>query len=138
MLVLDHERLDVYRLARELSREVGRLMKKARYTQERPDMVDQVNRATASIPLNLAEGTGETSVGRRAYFYRVARSSATELSAALDHMVDLEMLAEDDVAAAKALILRIVSMLYKLVGSVNKPDTFRRTRVGRPFRSRRR
>jgi four helix bundle protein len=65
-------------------------------------MVAQVNRATASIPLNLAEDSGETAVGRKAYFYRVARGSAAELSAALDHMVDLEMLDEDDIERAKA------------------------------------
>jgi hypothetical protein len=65
MHVLDHEKLDVYRVARELSREVCRLTKKARRKRECRDMIDQVNRATASIPLNLAEGSGETSDGRK-------------------------------------------------------------------------
>ena len=123
MQVLDHEKLDVYRVARELSREVCRLTKKARRKRERRDMVDQVNRATASIPLNLAEGSGETSDGRKAYFYRIARGSATELSAALDHMVDMEMLVEGDIATAKALIVRIGAMLYKLTRSVNTPES---------------
>jgi four helix bundle protein len=124
MQVLDHERLEVYQLSRELTREVHRLIKKSRFRREDASIVDQVNRSTASIPLNIAEGSGESSPGRRAYFYRIARGSATELSAALDHMVDKEMLLEEDTGTAKALIVRIVSMLFKLTRSVNTPDSF--------------
>ncbi|MGQ0561019.1 MAG: four helix bundle protein, partial [Gemmatimonadota bacterium] len=114
MQVLDHEKLEVYQVARELSREVNRLTKKARFKNTRRDLVDQTQRAAASLPLNIAEGSGESSVGRKAYFYRIARASATELSAALDHLVDMDMLEESDTRTAKALIVRIVSMLYKL------------------------
>ncbi|MGQ0814443.1 MAG: four helix bundle protein [Gemmatimonadota bacterium] len=116
MQLLDHERLEVYQVARELSREVYRLIKKARNRCDRLDLIDQINRSLASIPLNIAEGSGETSVGRKAYFYRIARGSATELSAALDHMVDMEMLEENDTQSAKTLIVRVVSMLFKLTG----------------------
>jgi four helix bundle protein len=116
--------LIVYGVARELSREINRITKKVRARRYRRDLLDQVFRATASIPLNICEGSGETSVGRKAYFYRIARGSATELSAALDHMVDMELLAEGDTVVAKELIVRIVSMLFKLTKSVNTPDSF--------------
>src|SRR5262245_19091154 len=112
MQVLDHERLEVYQLARELTREVHRLMTKSRCGREDAPLVDQVNRSTASIPLNIAEGSGESSPGRRAYFYRIVRGSATELGPALDHMVDKEMLLEDYTGTAKSLIVLIVSMLF--------------------------
>ncbi len=124
MQVLDHERLEVYQVARELSREVNRVIKKVRRRRERDDILDQVFRATSSIPLNIAEGSGESSAGRKAYFYRIARASATELSAALDHMVDMEMLVEADSATAKTLAVRIVAMLFKLTRSANTPDSF--------------
>jgi four helix bundle protein len=123
-MVLDHERLEVYDVARQLSRESTRLTTKARNRRNRIDLLDQVFRATASIPLNIAEGSGEESIGRKAYFYRIARASATELSAAFDHMVDVDMLDEADTAAAKALIVRIVSMLFKLTRSAKTPDSF--------------
>jgi four helix bundle protein len=123
MQVLDHEKLDVYQIARQLSRESTRLTNKARKRRERRDLLDQAFRATASIPLNIAEGAGEQSVGRKAYFYRIASASATELSAALDHMVDVEMLDEHDIVPAKQLIVRIVSMLFKLTKSANTPDS---------------
>ncbi|MGQ0815346.1 MAG: four helix bundle protein [Gemmatimonadota bacterium] len=124
MQVLDHEKLEVYQVARELSREVYRLIKKARNKHQRADLVDQTNRAVASLPLNIAEGSGEASVGRKAYFYRIARGSATELSAALDHMVDMEMLDDMDTRVAKTLTVRVVAMLVKLTGSVNTPESF--------------
>jgi four helix bundle protein len=121
VLVLDHERLEVYRVARELSREICRVRKKM--SGGRADLIDQILRATASIPFNIAEGNGEVTRGRRAYFFRIARSSATELSAALDHTVDMEMLADADVIAAKTLIVRVVSMLIKLTDKVTTPDS---------------
>lgn len=122
MLVLDHERLEVYQVARELSREICRLRKKMR--PGRADLVDQVLRAVASVPLNIAEGNGESKPGRRAYFFRIARSSATELGAALDHMVDMEFLKNEDIVAAKALVVRIVSMLVKLTEKVTTSDSY--------------
>jgi four helix bundle protein len=122
MTVLDHEKLDVYKVSRELSREICRLRKKVK--PGRADLVDQVLRATSSVPLNISEGCGERKPGRRAYFFRISRASATELSAALDHMVDMELLKEDDTKHAKTLIVRIVSMLMKMTDQITTPDAF--------------
>ena len=122
MRVLDHEGLEVYQVARELSREICNIRKRIR--PGHADMVDQVLRATASIPLNIAEGNGERFPGRRAYFFRVARASATELGAALDHMVDMDLLKVSDIHAAKALLVRIVSMLTRLTAKVTDPESF--------------
>ncbi|MBI4409735.1 MAG: four helix bundle protein [Gemmatimonadetes bacterium] len=120
--MLDHERLEVYQVARELSREICRVRKTIR--RGRPDLVDQLVRATPSIPLNIAEGSGERTPGRRAYFYRIARSSATEVSSALDHIVDMELLKAVEIDTAKQLLVRIVSMLVKLTDTVTRPDSF--------------
>jgi four helix bundle protein len=122
MMVLDHEKLDVYQVVRALSKEIGRLMKKIR--PGRPDLVLQVLRAIASIPLNIAEGSGERAPGRRAYFFRIARASATEVSAGLDHMVDMGLLKNEDILASKAFLVRIVSMLVKMTDKVTSPDSF--------------
>jgi len=72
----------------------------------------------------MCEGSGERAPAQRAYFYRIARGSATELAGALDHMVDMEMLAEDDTKTAKTLIARIVAMLVKLTESVTTADSY--------------
>jgi four helix bundle protein len=122
MLVLDHENLEVYQVTRQLSREINRIRRKIK--PGRPDLVDQLLRATASVPLNIAEASGERLVGRRCYFYRIARSSATEMGAALDHLVDMELLKEVDILTAKQLLVRVVSMLVKLTEKVNTPDSY--------------
>ena len=50
--MLDYEKLDVYKLMRSFSREVCRLGKLM--TPGRADLKDQLFRANASMPLNLA------------------------------------------------------------------------------------
>ena len=124
--VLDHERLEVYQVARELSREIARLRRKM--GSGRPDMVDQILRAAGSVPLNIAEGSGERLPRRRAYFYRVARSSATEVASGLDHLVDMEILQPDDIAVARRLLVRIVSMLVKLADQATASATSKQRR----------
>jgi len=122
MRLLDHHRMEVYQLARELSREVCRVMKLVR--PGRRDLVLQLLRALASIPLNIAEGAGEFSPGRKAYFYRIARSSATECDSNLEHMVDMGMLLESEIRAAQELIARIVPMLVNLTRHVESADSY--------------
>jgi four helix bundle protein len=111
--MFDHERLQVYQLARELNREICRLTKIA--AKACADHIDQIVRGGASITRNLAEGSGEWSPKEKAKFYRYAKRSATECCAALDVMVDYEMLRESDIAYAKELLARIIPMLVNLV-----------------------
>jgi four helix bundle protein len=122
MLVLDHEKLEVYQVTRQLSAEINRVRRKIK--PGRPDLVDQALRSTASITLNIAESSGEKLPRRRCYFFRIARSSATELAAALDHLVDMELLKANDIVEAKHLVVRIVSMLVKLTDKVDSPDSY--------------
>ena len=137
VVVLDHERLEVYSAARELSREICRVRRKI--GRGRPDMVDQLLRTTGSVPLNIAEGSGERLPGRRAYFYRIARSGATEVGAALDHLVDMDLLQPEDTTTAKRLLVRIVSMLVRLTDrTADAPDSYPPLpRPGRPAKRRR-
>ncbi|HEX6132588.1 MAG TPA: four helix bundle protein [Longimicrobiales bacterium] len=88
-VVLDHERLDVYQLARELARVCRSILEQV--PPGRADLVDQCRRTTISIPLNIAEGAGEFAPKEKARFYRIANRSATETAAVLDHLVDLEL-----------------------------------------------
>ena len=112
---LDHERLHAYQLTRQFSRESDLLQRHV--PPGRSDVLDQLRRAALSIPLNIAEGGGEFSPKEKARFYRIAKRSATEASAILDHMVDLQMLSEPAVKPAKQLLVRVVSTLTKLIRS---------------------
>jgi four helix bundle protein len=123
--LLDYERLDVYHLARELARVGNGLLR--RVPPGRADLADRFRRALLSIALNIAEGSGEFAPKEKARFYRMARRSATECGAILDHMVDITMLDDAHIAAAKTLIRRITGALVKLIQSTERP-----TRSTRP------
>jgi four helix bundle protein len=111
--VLDHERLEVYQLARVLAREshafIGGL------PGGRAELNDQLRRATLSVALNIAEGAGEFAPREKARFYRIAKRSATECGAVLDHIADLGMVTPHQTATCKTLIRRIVGALVKLI-----------------------
>jgi len=76
--VLDLDRLDVYRVAVQFSAVVSRL----RVTPA--SLRDQIDRASASVVLTLAEGVGRVSGPDRAHFFAMARGSALECAAVLD------------------------------------------------------
>jgi four helix bundle protein len=109
---LDFERLDVYRCA------IDFLTMAARITAHMPrghsDLRDQLRRASSSIPLNIAEACGKTSRAERAHFHTIARGSAFECAAILDVLQRFDAVAEEDAAASKSLLTRIVSMLTKM------------------------
>jgi hypothetical protein len=75
--------------------------------------------------LNIAEGAGEFSKPDEARFYRFTRRSATECAAALDVAVRLELANPAQCEAGREILIRIVSMLTKLVRALER-------RAGRP------
>jgi four helix bundle protein len=109
---MDHEKLDVYRLARETCR---RIELQSRRWRGRPDLIDQIRRSSSSMPLNIAEGAGEFARKEKARFYRMARRSADECSAALDQLVDTGISRDDELQDIREMLNRIVSMLVKLI-----------------------
>jgi four helix bundle protein len=111
--MFEHEKLQVYQLSRELHREICRLTKIA--GRGHHDHIDQLVRSGSSISRNIAEGSGEWSTKEKAKFYRYAKRSATEGAAALDVLIDYEMLRDEDIIAAKELLARIIPMLVRLI-----------------------
>ena len=116
--LLDHERLDVYRLARELARTGNAVFRQV--PPGRSDLIDQFRRAALSVALNIAEGAGEFAPKEKSRFYRMAKRSATECAATLDHLVDLDMLNTAETRSTKTLLHRIVSALVKLILSTER------------------
>jgi four helix bundle protein len=110
---MDHERLEVYQLARLMAREGNELLGSLRGA--RAELMDQFRRASLSVALNIAEGAGEFSPREKARFYRMAKRSATECGAVLDHIADLGFATPHQTAATKTLLRRIVGALVKLI-----------------------
>jgi four helix bundle protein len=107
-----HERLDVYQRALEvldLCDEIAEQMPKGH-----AHLKDQLDRASTSIVLNIAEGAGEFSFDEKCRFYRMARRSATEAAAILHILLRRRHGPEDKIEAARELLDRVVSMLVRM------------------------
>jgi four helix bundle protein len=88
----DHEKLDVYREAIAFCSWAGEIL--ATITA-RAAVKDQLDRASTSISLNIAEGNGKFSARDRARLLEFARGSSLECAACLDVMVVRALIAED-------------------------------------------
>jgi four helix bundle protein len=78
---------------------------------------DQLDRASTSIALNLAEGNGKFTSPDRCRFFDIARGSALECAAALDVLVAKSLCTRQQIEPGKEELKRIVSMLVGLIKS---------------------
>ena len=113
----DHEKLEVYQLELEFLTWVTDLMIEIRATQHPHlrETFDQLDRASLSALLNTAEGNGKRATQQRARYFDDARGSAMECAACLDALVAKRATTRQRIAEGKALLLRVVSILCKLV-----------------------
>jgi four helix bundle protein len=113
----DHEKLDVYQLEVKFVAWATDLILEVKQV---PGMsvrepCDHLDRASLSIMFNTAEGNGKRQMRGRAKFFDDARGSATECAACLDALVARKACSADRITEGKGLLLRIVSILTKLV-----------------------
>lgn len=113
MRPFDHEKLEVYQAAMEMIMLVEKTVKE--FPKGRAYLSDQLQRAGISVPLNIAEGSGEFSPPEKNRFYRMAKRSATECAAIFEICHRLELIQDGTYNQSRELLLRIVSMLTKLV-----------------------
>jgi four helix bundle protein len=108
----DHERLDVYQEAIAFCGWVGDLISEV---TAKASAKDQLDRASTSIPLNIAEGNGKFSNADRARFLEIARGSALECAASLDVLAVRKLISAERVIPAKEQLVRIVNMLMGML-----------------------
>ena len=77
-------------------------------------LVDQLKRASISIPLNIAEGSGKTSEKDKLRFYSIARGSTMECAAILDVLRCTGVLSEEEICQSKKLLSEIAGILSKI------------------------
>src|SRR5213083_2750115 len=112
----DHEKLDLYQLELLFIAWVTPLLEAVAAARGRTrEVCDQLDRASLSALLNTAEGNGKRQRPVRAKFFDDARGSATECAACLDAVVAKGACDIGRVQEGKDLLLRVVSMLSKLV-----------------------
>jgi four helix bundle protein len=104
----DHERLHVYQDAIAFCGWVGDLQNEI---AAKAAAKDQLDRASTSIPLNIAEGNGKFSTVDHARFLEIPRGSALECAACLDVLAVRKFVTPERIRPAKEQLVRIVKML---------------------------
>jgi len=123
--MFDHEKLHVYQRQLEFLSWVTPLLAE---TQQRDagqsaEVRRQLDRASLSTLLNIAEGNGKRRQRTRAKSFDDARGSATENAACLDALVAKGFCSPARVEAGKKMEERVYAMLTKLVEKFDKPSS---------------
>ncbi len=120
----DHENLDVYQASIEFVSWAEILLEKL---PKGLAVTNQLDRASTSIPLNLAEGNGKYTEADRCRFFDIARGSALECAACLDVLVAKKRI--DSAEEGKAILVRIVSMLVGLIRSTSASRVYEQSEI---------
>ncbi len=114
----DHETLHVYQQSLAFIRWVTPVLDKLPKSLA---VWSQLDRASTSVPLNIAEGNGKFTPPDRCKYFDIARGSSLESAAALDVLVAKGLLTEPEIVPGKEILLGVVSMLVGLIRS-NSPN----------------
>ena len=77
-------------------------------------MAEQLRRASLSIPLKIAEGSGKSTGPDQRRFYTIARGSAMECAAIIDAYCALGLIGPSRAQEVDQLLLSAVRMLSKM------------------------
>ena len=94
----DHERLNVYQASLKFVTWATELILAC---EMRAAVKDQRDRASTSVPLNIAEGNGKFAIRDRCRYLDFARGSALECAACLDVLVAKRLAERDRVTEGK-------------------------------------
>jgi four helix bundle protein len=108
----DHEKLEVYREAIAFVAWLSGILEGAVRVGE---VKDQLDRASTSIPLNIAEGNGKYAPKDRCRFFDIAHGSALECAAGLDVLVAKGKVNPEHLRPGKERLQKIVRMLIGLI-----------------------
>ena len=124
--IYSFEKLEVYQLARKFKIEI-KLMSQLFPKEERFDLTSQINRASASISANLAEGSGRSSNFDQAHFTNMSFSTGLETIDHLNTALDMQYISEEKYTELR---IKLDSILNKLNGlykfQVNNKDTLKK------------
>ena len=112
--MFDHEKLNVYQNSLEFVEWVEENILSKR---KNSNVYDQIDRASTSIPLNIAEGNGKYTSKDRCRYFDIARGSALECASCLDVLSRRKLLESSKANDGKEILKAIVSMLVGLIKS---------------------
>jgi len=90
--MFDFEKLYVYKKARILNKEIQKLLISS--IKIKTNLRDQLSRASSSILLNIAEGSGRFTNKEKTRYYLISRGSCYECVAVFDMLIDMELISQ--------------------------------------------
>ncbi len=114
-------KLDVYQQANHLVGELSRFTKELGSNEA--ELIDQLKRASLSIPTNIAEGYGRWHSKDKNRFYVIALGSTTECASLITSAVTKGLLDDSRYERWLGLLDRIAQMIQGLIASVAGRDS---------------
>lgn len=113
--MFDFEKLSVYQKAKNLNKLVVEFLFVNTVDKTTHD---QLRRASFSIMLNIAEGTGRLTKPDKRHFYVIARGSTFEVAAIIDYLKDLKLISNSDFDNLYQKLEEISKMLFGLINQL--------------------
>jgi four helix bundle protein len=113
--MFDFERLEVYQKSKEQNKEILGYLRNNKQIDSY--IRDQLKRASISIIINIAEGSGKFSKADKKNYYTISRGSVYECVSLLEILFDEHHLEQKQFNIYKDKYETISKMLYKLIDS---------------------
>ena len=115
--MFDFQKLEVYQKAKLFHTDIITLIRDANIHKA---TADQLLRASLSIPLNIAEGSGRFSKPDRRNFFVIARSSIFESISIIDILKDANSLSDSQFQNFLAKAEELSKMLFAMIRNLEK------------------
>jgi len=113
--MFDFENLDVYKKSKDFNRDIFRFVKANKQIDSY--LRDQLKRASISIVLNIAEGSGKFSKADKRNFYTIARGSTYECVSIFEVILEEGQMSRDLFNEFYQKLETISKMLLGLINS---------------------
>lgn len=111
--IFNYKKLVVYQQAKEMVKEVYRLLKKFP-PEEQYALCDQLRRASTSVTSNIAEGTNRQTYPDKIHFLEIAYGSLMEVHSQMDVACDLGYITNEELLHLESQIVSIAKPLSGL------------------------
>ena len=115
--MFDFEKLDVYKKAKKFNKSITIFLSKSKVDKVTKD---QLRRASFSIMLNIAEGSGRFTKPDKRHYYVIARGSVFECVAIFDYLKDMGLISDTIFKDYYSFLEEISKMLFAMIKGLKK------------------
>lgn len=115
--MFDFEKLIAYQKARDVNKKIQKLLIDKKISSF---LRDQLYRASISMVINIAEGTGKLSKNDRKNFYVISRGSVFECASLLEMFCDENIIKDNELTLLKSDLEEVSRLLSGLINSFTK------------------